>query len=107
MGKEENAIQNAIMDLLSYRNVFHWRNNTTPIYDPSRKCFRKMNSMKGIPDIICIINGRFLGIEVKTLTGKQSPDQKEFEKVCLKNGGVYCLARSVEDVQEVLNDLLK
>lgn len=102
MGKEENAIQNAIMEYLTIKNIFHWRNNTTPIYDPTRKCFRKMNSMKGVPDIICIIKGQFVGIEVKKPDGKQSPDQKIFEKECNKNGGKYILARSVEDVMKGL-----
>ena len=106
MGKEENLIQNAIMDYLSIRNVFHWRNNTTPIYDPTRHCFRKMNSKKGVPDIICIIKGRFVGIEVKTDKGKQNPDQKKFEIDCLNNGGVYCLARSIDDVQEMLKEVM-
>jgi hypothetical protein len=33
--------------------------------------------MKGVPDIIVVREGRFLGLEVKTETGRQSPEQKE------------------------------
>lgn len=102
MGKEENAIQNAIMEYLTIMNIFHWRNNTTGTYDPTRKCFRKTSAKKGIPDIICIIKGQFVGIEVKTPEGKQNADQKIFEKECIKNGGKYILARSIEDVQKGL-----
>lgn len=99
----EKDIQKQIIDYLTIKNIFHWRNNTTGIYDPVRHTFRKnKNVMNGIPDIICIINGQFVGIEVKSETGKQSPEQKKFEEMCVSKGGKYILARSVEDVMKGL-----
>lgn len=46
--------------------------------------------------------GRFLGIECKTVRGRQSPEQLAFEAMVKRMGGVYILARSVEDVTRVI-----
>jgi len=58
----------------------------------------------GSPDIIGIMpNGQFIGIECKRRDGgKQSPEQKAFERASTKRGAIYILARSVEDVKGVI-----
>ena len=56
----------------------------------------------GQPDIFAIIQGRFVGIEVKTVVGRQSKDQKNWQRNCERAGGLYILARSVEDVRVTL-----
>lgn len=62
-------------------------------------------AMKGIPDIIMVVNGRFIGLEVKSESGRQSDEQKEFERNVTKNGGAYYLIRSIEDVQMILKGI--
>lgn len=52
----------------------------------------------GSPEIICVIKGQFVGIEVKAPKGKQSEYQKEFQRNLEKAGGRYILALSLEDV---------
>jgi len=47
--------------------------------------------------------GRRLEIEVKSLTGRQTPDQRAFQALIERFGGLYVLARSVEDVRQVLD----
>lgn len=62
--------------------------------------------MKGVPDIIGIMpdgSGRFLGIEVKAPGGQQSAPQILFERRCGRAGGIYILAKSVEDVEKALD----
>jgi hypothetical protein len=46
--------------------------------------------------------GQFVAIEVKAHTGRQSPEQFAFQVMVETLGGVYILARSVEDVEEAL-----
>ena len=58
----------------------------------------------GQPDIFAIIQGRFVGIEVKTVVGRQSKDQKNWQRNCERAGGLYILARSVEDVEAALRE---
>ena len=58
----------------------------------------------GFPDLCGIYRGRWVGVEVKTSTGKQSDGQIEFERVVKVYGGIYILARSWEDVVKGLED---
>ena len=58
----------------------------------------------GIPDIVCCINGHFVGIEVKD-KGKlynQSSAQKIHEININKANGIYILADNLETVKERL-----
>jgi len=49
-----------------------------------------------------VIDGQYVGIEVKGPKGKQSAHQKEFQKKLEAAGGKYILAYSLEDVIGVL-----
>jgi hypothetical protein len=62
--------------------------------------------LKGSADIIGIIkpHGRFLAIEVKTGAAKQTAEQLAFEKMVIKFGGVYIVARSVDDVLKAISE---
>jgi hypothetical protein len=51
----------------------------------------------GGADLIGIFRGRFLAIEVKTAAGRQSDDQRRFQQLVERRGGIYLLARSVDD----------
>jgi hypothetical protein len=54
----------------------------------------------GWPDITGLLpDGRFIGVEVKAPTGRQSPVQRLMEQEIRKRNGIYVLARAVEDVQ--------
>ena len=52
----------------------------------------------GSPDIICVIAGQFVGIEVKGPTGEQSDHQKEFQKNLEAAGGKYILAYDLDHI---------
>lgn len=53
----------------------------------------------GGADIIGLLrpSGRFLAIEVKSATGRQSEQQRRFQAMVESCGGLYVLARCVED----------
>lgn len=102
---KETDIQKAICDYLSLRKHFFWRSNNTPIsqIENGKRVFRKMSkyAVAGVPDIIVIKDGFFIGLEVKQDKGRQSDGQKEFEKMCKNAGGEYYVVRSIDDVQNV------
>jgi len=100
---KETDIQRVICDYLAAKKHFFWRTNTTPIFDPTRQRFRAMPkyALAGVPDIIVIKDGWFIGLEVKTRKGRQSAAQKDFEKRCKEAGGEYWVVRCVEDVQSI------
>lgn len=58
---------------------------------------------KGFPDLTAMRDGQTVYIEVKTETGRQSQYQKDFQRICKSHGCKYILARSVRDIDELLN----
>ena len=58
--------------------------------------------LPGQPDIFLIYRERFIGVEVKSKTGRQSDKQKQWQRNCERGGGIYILARSVDDVRDRL-----
>lgn len=56
----------------------------------------------GIPDIICCIKGKFVGIEVKDGTNTPSELQLAHIRQIRKAGGIGFVSYSVKDVQEQL-----
>ena len=57
-----------ILDYLRLTRVFHHKVNNVGIYRKSTGQYIPSTAL-GIPDIICCIEGRYVGIEVKTLKG--------------------------------------
>lgn len=65
------------------------------------------HSKPGDPDMIACVNGMFIGIEAKTYEGTQSNIQKLRQRQIEDNGGVYIIARNVDDVAETVNKYYK
>lgn len=59
----------------------------------------------GLPDIFACYRGMFLGLEVKTESGKPSPIQLAVLKRIRDAGGVAAVVRSVADVERILASL--
>lgn len=56
----------------------------------------------GSPDIVCVIKGQYVGIEVKDVKGKLNENQLIFKEQLEKAGGRYIVARSLTDVDNYL-----
>lgn len=101
----ESDLQRQICDYLALKRYFFWRQNTAPTVQKTGDtwAFRSMpkHSMRGVPDIILIDGGHFVGLEVKKRTGRQSPEQKLFEKKLTEAGGSYHIVHDVEEVQKL------
>lgn len=99
----ESEIQRAILSWLSSEGFVHWRCSLGGVRHSG--IGRKKNPMKGFPDIAGIGRnglGRMFVIEVKTKTGRLSPEQEKWRAVLEAKGVIYILARSLDDVQSVL-----
>ena len=94
-----------IWDMYWVREGVAYRINNGAVFDKKRQVYRKGVQRKGIPDIIGIINGRFIGIEVKIGADRQSADQKEIEKEIKEAGGVYFIAKSYDDYLNKINEI--
>lgn len=101
----EKAIETQILTWLKYKGIFAWKNQTTGIFDPKKKVFRKSHNpfhIKGVSDIIGIYKGQPLFIEVKSKRGVLSPEQKTFLSKAQTEGAICIVAKSIEDVEEGL-----
>lgn len=59
---------------------------------------------KGCSDILGMLKGgRMLAVECKSSKGKESTDQAAFGARVAQDGGMYFVARSVDDVMRALN----
>lgn len=92
---KEGPIQKAILDYLTLKKYFHWRNNSGAM--KTERSFVRFGT-PGSPDIFLLRNGFLWGIEVKSPTGKLSPLQKDFRERMIEAGGTYVTARSLDDV---------
>ena len=92
----EKDIQRTILEYLALKGIFHYRQNTGAFKDTQGHLYRF--GATGSPDIVCVHRGRYVGIEVKGEKGKQSPAQEQFQENLERAGGMYILARSLDDV---------
>jgi hypothetical protein len=106
----ERVIEVQILRFLTLKRIYSWKNVTGGYFDPVRKIFRKQASpfaINGTSDILGVLpDGKFLAIEVKSKTGRPSPEQINFIDSVTKNNGIAFIARSIQDVQEKLREYL-
>lgn len=98
----ERDIQNAILNFLRLKRVFCWRQKNTGVFHKSVGRYIP-SGMVGVSDIMGVMpDGRFLAIEVKAANGKVSVPQETFLMNVRNNKGLALVARSVDDVEELL-----
>jgi hypothetical protein len=95
----EHDIQGQILEYLSLKRVFHYRQNSGGFKKGTH--FVKFGA-PGAPDIVCVIGGIYVGIEVKGYRGEQSRRQKDFQSSLEHAGGRYYLVRSLDELRLVL-----
>lgn len=71
--------------------------------------FKAMGTRAGFPDLILLHPNKFypfMGIELKTEKGKQSEQQKEYQKMFEEIGAKYIVVRSLDEfISEITNYL--
>lgn len=104
----EKEIQKAIISYLEYRpDAYFVRNNSFAgsfqRANGSRGWIK--NNKPGAPDLILCFKGKWIGLEIKCLGGKQSELQKQAEQEIIKAGGVYKIIRDLEEIKILLETL--
>lgn len=115
-GRLESHVVAGVLQVLSATpGILVWRNNTGALFDATGRPIRY--GLKGSADILGCVRagtvragsavppfGLLLAIELKRPGGgSQSPDQHAFEDAISRHGGIYILARSVEEVLDRLD----
>lgn len=105
---KEQDIVRAILEYLTYRKITHAHvRNTGTIINRGGKTFfgRNKNNQPGVADILGVYKGVPIAIEVKSETGKVRDEQENWLLEWSKSGGAYCIARSVDHVEQFIGAL--
>lgn len=101
-------IEGRLIPLERVGKIYYFRNNSfsgkIKRYDGSQGFIK--NNKKGTPDIIICYKGHFIGIELKTMTGRQSPDQKLAEQDIISAGGKYFIIKTPEEFENILSNIV-
>ena len=97
----EKQIQNSIIREFGTKGWLRiWRANVG-VARINRRVVRF--GVPGQADLTGILyDGRRVEIEIKSVTGRQTPDQKNYQQLITRFNGIYILARSISDVYEQL-----
>lgn len=94
---ETNAITKYIINFLSFKGHFATRIQSQGQYIEKRGVWAKSKVRRGIGDIIALIDGKFVMIEIKFGKDKQSEYQKQVEKDVIRSGGYYVIIKTIEE----------
>ena len=84
----ESKIQAKILKNLKALDIYAYKNITT--------------NKKGVPDIVCVCDGKAIFLEVKNEKGKPSELQLYNIEQIRKSGGIAEIVRSWTEVQDIL-----
>ena len=82
------------------KHGFSWSNPTGAVKSEGR--FIRYG-LPGSSDILSCIKGRFVGVECKVGRDRVRDNQKNFGTALERAGGIYIVARSVDDVRARLS----
>ena len=90
--KIESDLQRQVLSYLKKNRVYHFR-------------FQAQSNLNGLPDIICLYKGFFIGLELKA--DKGSPTELQLRKIksINENGGIGKIIKSVDEVEEIFKEI--
>lgn len=94
MAQEKN-LENKIKDFLKKNNIYHFKTKGG-IYGTI-----------GLPDLVICINGKFVGLELKSKIGKVSLQQYKNGAKITENKGIFAIINDYDKFLELYNDLIK
>ena len=109
--KEEEILQTACITWFDYQyphlsKLLFAVPNGGSRHKIEAKNLKKQGVRAGVSDLVFLYDGRvsqFICIEFKTLKGKQSKEQKEFQNIIDdKTNGWYIIIRSFEEFKEMM-----
>lgn len=101
--RKEAEVLAGILAYLAIRgDVFFWRQNN--FAGAIGKDY--IRAERGVSDILCVKQGLLYGIEAKREKGgRVSDEQQRWGSNLVASGGIYIVARSVADVENILGPI--
>jgi hypothetical protein len=102
---ETKLVKEILLALGNEPDFICWRNNTGKLADVNGRWVTYGLGV-GSADIIGVLApwGRFVAIEVKRPGAKQRPEQLNWMRAVVRNGGVYAVAHSVDEANDIIKD---
>lgn len=107
MNREEDILQGQIVIWYSSQYgrthdkcLFHVNNKAKNAIEGNR--MKAMGVKTGVSDLALITSEGTIYIELKTATGTQSKDQKEFQRQIESLGQKYYIVRSLDDFKKII-----
>lgn len=101
----EDRLQLAVLDyievVLPHALIFHVPNGGRRSLTEGRK-FKMLGVRAGTPDLVLVQDGRTYFFELKSPTGRLSPEQHRFGEDARIAGAGWAVIRSVDDVRNAL-----
>lgn len=108
MNNEESRIQRACVEYFRYKYpkylIFSVPNGGLRNKITART-LKAEGALAGVSNLIIVLPKRVIFIEMKTLKGKQSQSQKDFEEKIDMLSGYYFVCHSLDEFIELLNEI--
>lgn len=107
MKHEESKLQAEIVKLLQEKKIFFF---SVPNEAGGRSKIQQMQLVSmglrsGASDMVIVLPGKVIFMEVKTPDGKQSPAQERFEARVKELGHEYIVVRNLIDVEKSIDSI--
>lgn len=106
---DTNSLTNSVINFICSHKGYAFRVNTmgTPRRVKGNKIIYSPSKNKGIADILCCIDSKFIAIEIKTGRDKQRPEQVLFQDNVEYCKGQYWIVKDFDDFLNHWNYFLK
>jgi hypothetical protein len=105
--KANRITKNVLQRICNQPRGWAYRNNTTGIWDAEKQVYRKNAGQNGIPDVVGVVRGFFLAVEVKAGKDRQTDVQRICQQDIECARGVYFLVRSTDEFLKLFDEWLK
>jgi Holliday junction resolvase len=102
-----NSLTAQITHYVESRGGYAMRINVGGLYREDIGGYIKSGATVGVPDLIAVFDGLYIGIEVKTGRDQQSEAQKKVQEQTRKAGGVYLIARDFDSFKAEFDAIVK
>ena len=100
----ESKIQHEIVQALRHEGILVFSVPNDFVKDArSMGTAIAMGLWPGVSDLVAVLPGRVVFLEVKTETGRQSPKQIKFQEAIERLGFDYFVVRSISDAFKAIN----
>lgn len=85
----ENKFQEEVIKFLKNKRIYHFR-------------FQAQSNLNGMPDVLALYKGYFIGLELKKKGGEPTNLQERKIKTINENGGLGIIVDDIEDVSKLI-----